>query len=77
MIESIEEVLPPVPQQARRGSVTVTATRAAKSTLPSAKKSLSIKRVFSDAKTKQATGQWWVRTFIGYYSPVLSLKSKP
>src|SRR5437660_6852926 len=61
MIESIEEVLPPVPQQARRGSVTVTATRAAKSTLPSAKKSLSIKRIFSDARTRPFDQLEWER----------------
>ncbi len=61
MIEAIEEVLSPVPQQARRGSVTVTATRAAKNTVPAAKKSLSIKRVFSDAKTNPFDQLEWER----------------
>src|SRR6266850_1290122 len=61
MIEAIEEVLSPVPQQARRGSVTVTATRAAKNTVSAAKKSLSIKRVFSDAKTNPFDQLEWER----------------
>ncbi len=29
---------------------------------------------FSDAKTKKATGQWWVREHIGQFSPTLSLR---
>ncbi|MEY2430098.1 MAG: ribonucleoside-diphosphate reductase alpha chain [Verrucomicrobiota bacterium] len=61
MIETIEEVLSPAPQQARRGPATVTATRAAKNTVSSAKKSLSIKRVFSDAKTNPFDQLEWER----------------
>lgn len=30
--------------------------------------------VFSDAKTKRETGDWWVRTYVGEYSPTLYLK---
>src|SRR5882762_297083 len=61
MIEAIEEVLSPAPQQARRGPVTVTATRAAKNTVSAAKKSLNIKRVFSDAKTNPFDQLEWER----------------
>jgi predicted DCC family thiol-disulfide oxidoreductase YuxK/heme exporter protein D len=32
---------------------------------------------FTDAATRQATGQWWHREFIGSYCPVLSLKNEP
>lgn len=28
---------------------------------------------FSDLKTKQATGEWWTRTFKGFYTPTLTL----
>lgn len=30
--------------------------------------------VFTDAKTKKETGDWWQRTYTGEYSPTLSLK---
>ncbi|HLP77812.1 MAG TPA: vitamin B12-dependent ribonucleotide reductase, partial [Candidatus Paceibacterota bacterium] len=52
MIDAREEVLPPAPQQQRRRAATVAATRTQKSTGGSARKSLRIERVFSDAKVK-------------------------
>jgi len=33
--------------------------------------------IFSTPEEKKQHGWWWTRTFIGAYSPVLSLKSKP
>lgn len=30
--------------------------------------------VFTDSKTKKELGHWWKRTFIGHYSPTLSLR---
>jgi hypothetical protein len=32
---------------------------------------------FTDLKTKEATGNWWKRTEVGPYTPVLSLQSPP
>jgi lipase maturation factor 1 len=32
--------------------------------------------VFSDAKTKKETGEWWKRTYVGGYSPILCLKRR-
>jgi ribonucleoside-diphosphate reductase alpha chain len=52
MIDAREEVLPSAPSQHRRRSATVAATRNQKSSNGSAKKSLRIERVFSDAKVK-------------------------
>ena len=51
MIDTIDEVLSPDTEQTVRRSVAVPAVRAVKSTVSPAKKSLSLKRVFSDART--------------------------
>lgn len=31
---------------------------------------------FSDLDSKQAKGQWWIRSFEGYYAPILTIKNK-
>src|SRR5258708_3820997 len=51
MIDTIDEVLSPDTEQTVRRSVAVPAVRAVKSTVSPAKKSLSLKRIFSDART--------------------------
>ncbi|MEC7839375.1 MAG: lipase maturation factor family protein [Chlamydiota bacterium] len=38
-------------------------------------RALKYEYVFSDAKTKKTSGNWWIRTYIGEYSPTLSLKT--
>ena len=52
MIDAREEIMASATPQTRRRAATVTATRATKAPTSSAKKSLPIKRVFSDAKMK-------------------------
>jgi len=39
-------------------------------------RALSYEYVFSDAKTKKESGAWWVRNYIGEYSPTLCLKNE-
>jgi ribonucleoside-diphosphate reductase alpha chain len=52
MIDAREEVLPSAPQQHRRRSAAVAASRNPKSSRGSAKKTLRVERVFSSAKVK-------------------------
>src|SRR6266700_5291537 len=61
MIDTIEEVSAPVAPPTRRRPATVTATRIAKSNVAPAKKTLSIQRTFSDAKTNAFDQIEWER----------------
>src|SRR6267142_1148293 len=61
MIDAIEEVSAPVAPPTRRRPATVTATRIAKSNVAPAKKTLSIQRTFSDAKTNPFDQVEWER----------------
>src|SRR5437879_2951143 len=61
MIDIQDEVLSVPPSQSRRRSATVTSSRAAKGNGSTAKKSLGIERVFSDAKTSPFDQLEWER----------------
>jgi ribonucleoside-diphosphate reductase alpha chain len=61
MIDAREEIMASATPQTRRRSATVTATRTTKGPAGPARKSLPIKRVFSDAKTKPFDQIEWER----------------
>jgi ribonucleoside-diphosphate reductase alpha chain len=61
MIEVSEPVATGAPQQGRRRSTTVTATRASRSEHVSTKRSLNIERIFSDANIKPFDQVEWER----------------
>ena len=61
MIEATEQVLADAPSQGRRRSATATGTRAPKSTGGTARKSLSIPRVFSDPQINPYDQLEWER----------------
>src|SRR6266487_2523074 len=61
LIDAREEIMASATPQTRRRAATVTATRATKAPTSSARKSLPIKRVFSDAKIKPFDQIEWER----------------
>src|SRR5436309_3369093 len=61
MIDARDEIMASATPQTRRRLATVTATRTTKTPTSSARKSLSIKRVFSDAKMKPFDQIEWER----------------
>ena len=61
MIDARDEIMASATPQTRRRSATVTATRTTKAPTSSARKSLPIKRVFSDAKMKPFDQIEWER----------------
>src|SRR6266576_3488799 len=61
MIDAPDEIMASATPQTRRRSATVTATRTTKAPTSSARKSLPIKRVFSDAKIKPFDQIEWER----------------